>query len=108
MRGDGRADPARGPGAPGRAPTPTPGARGALHGDLVESRVVATDRSGRREGSVVRVAGEKGHRVVGLVTRLSPRIEVVPFDGRVGDRFSIHASPADGIAEGVAVEIEIP
>ena len=83
---------------------------GALHGDLVEYKVVGTHPSGRRQGTVVRIARATGQRVVGLITRTIPAIEVVPFDARSGSRFTLtgHRSVPAPLAEGVAVEIELP
>lgn len=81
---------------------------GALHGDMVEYRVLATGPDGRREGGVVRIAAPTGQTVVGLVTRVVPRIEVVPFDGRVGASFTLAPPAPVSVGEGVAVTIEIP
>jgi len=81
---------------------------GALHGDMVEYRVLATAPDGRREGAVVRVAAPTGQTVVGLVTRVHPRIEVVPFDPRAGASFGLSPPVPASVAEGVAVTLEIP
>src|SRR5262249_44975534 len=81
---------------------------GALHGDMVEYRILAAGPDGRREGSVVRIAAPTGQTVVGLVTRVVPRIEVVPFDGRAGASFTLAPPAPASVAEGVAVTIEIP
>lgn len=81
---------------------------GALHGDLVEFRVVGTHAGGRREGTVVRVASPTGQRVVGLVTRSDSEIEVCPFDARAGSVFRIAPHGHSDIEEGVAVVIEVP
>lgn len=81
---------------------------GALHGDMVEYRVLATGPDGRREGDVVRIAAPTGQTVVGLVTRVVPRIEVVPFDSRAGASFSLAPPVPSCVSEGVAVTIEIP
>lgn len=80
---------------------------GALHGDLVEYRVVGTHAGGRREGTVVRVARPSGQQVVGLVTRDEPEVEVVPFDARAGTGFSLGPHRPPGVEEGVAVVIEV-
>jgi ribonuclease R len=81
---------------------------GAMHGDLVE--YVITDRrpDGKREGAVLRIARPSGQRIVGLVTRIEPRVEITPFDPRSGASFHL-ARGARGaeLAEGVAVEVEI-
>ncbi len=81
---------------------------GALHGDLVEYSVLETRPDGRRDGSVLRVVRPTGERIVGLVTKVFPRVEVTPFDSRAGFKFFLEGHPPPGLEEGAAVEIEIP
>ena len=81
---------------------------GAMHGDLVEYAVTERRPDGRREGAILKIARPTGQRIVGLVTRTAPRIEVTPFDARAGAAFHLSRTAGGaGIEEGVAVEIEI-
>ncbi|TAN61738.1 ribonuclease R [bacterium] len=80
---------------------------GAMHGDIVVSRVEGVKDKGRREGSIIRVLKRARTSVVGRFVPERGYALVVPSDARIIDPIIIPPSESNGAEDGLIVEAEI-
>ncbi len=75
--------------------------RGALHGDTVAIRVVATSRKGI-EGEVVRVVKRKTTRVAGVLRKRGRSVWLEPDDSRLRGPIVLKSEPRQKLEDGLA------
>ena len=77
-----------------------------LHGDLVQARIIGTDRRGRPEGTIVEVVSRANTHVIGRLLNENGAWVVAPEDKRIGQDILLHGSPGKA-KTGQVVSVEL-